>query len=262
MSRPLSPQPLSRSSCNMASCWWGTFRLIYCHKFCCSQAVAASLPPFASTLHSCFYFLVVVVKMRTYLSFPLQFVLILICCPSYTLTHTRASIASAREPFACHSISNSLNQSVRHTVSLSVRLSVSLALSVSHCVNTLITGGKRCATHTQLYTHTHTHAHMLLGVTFIVGNFLRCSLPLPLAFSPFDLWLLCQHRQFLCSTHSITPATPTPPARVWACVAFVIHKFKIQFTCVINLIASAKSLDLLPQFKGGLYHIERVHGMD
>lgn len=139
------------------------------------------LPLSASTLHSCFYFLVVVVKMRTYLSFPLQFVLILICCPSYTLTHTCASIAYAREPFACHSISNSLNQSVRHTVSLSVRLSVSLALSVSHCVNTLITGGKRCA------THTHTHAHMLLGVTFIVGNFLRCSLPLPLAFTPLRL---------------------------------------------------------------------------
>lgn len=125
------------------------------------------LPTSASTLHSCFYFLVVVVKMRTYLSFPLQFVLILICCPSYTLAHTCASIASAREPFACHSISNSLNQSVRHTVSLSVRLSVSLALSVSHCVNTLITGGKRCATHTHSCTYTHIR-------TYVAGSHVYC----------------------------------------------------------------------------------------
>lgn len=127
--------------------------------------------------------------MRTYLSFPLQFVLILICCPSYTLTHTRASIASAREPFACHSISNSLNQSVRHNVSLSVRLSVSLALSVSHCVNTLITGGKRCATHTHSRTHTHIHTHIccwesrLLLAIFCAA---RCPSPSPSAPSTYD----------------------------------------------------------------------------
>lgn len=51
----------------------------------------------------------------------------------------------------CLSFNLKFTQSVSASVCPSVCQSVSLALSVSHCVNTLITAGKRCATH----THTH-----------------------------------------------------------------------------------------------------------
>lgn len=189
MSRPLSPQPLSRSFCNMASCWWGTFRLIYCHKFCCSQAVA---PPSSSF---CFYSAQLFLFFGSCCENAHVFVVSITVCADFDLlpqlhthTHTRVYCLCPRA-FVCHSISNSLNQSVRHTVSLSVRLSVSLALSVSHCVNTLITGGKRCATHTHSCTYTHIHTHIccwesrLLLAIFCAA---RCPSPSPSAPSTYD----------------------------------------------------------------------------
>lgn len=173
--------------------------------------------------------------MRTYLPFPLQFVLILICCPKLPATLRLLPLPASLSPVI---------QSQIHSISQCVRLSrchcVCLALSVSHCVNTLNAAGKRCVTHTR----THTLPTYVAGSHVYCWQFFALLVRLPprcpALTRPFaNLWLLCQHRQFLCCAHSISHATPTNLARVWAWVAFVILEFKIQFTCVINLIASA-----------------------